>query len=73
VHSYEDRSPMMLSVFDIRDYIITCVGNCHEIARECREMPFGFIALCLKPPNLKTKMTTTSRLEVLMADCILYK
>jgi hypothetical protein len=47
--------------------------NLREIIRECREMPFRFIVLCLKPPNLKVKMTTTSELEVYMADCILYK
>jgi hypothetical protein len=29
--------------------------------------------LCLKIRNLKAEMTTTSELEVLMADCILYK
>ena len=33
--------------------------NVREIPRECREMPFRFIALCLKFRNLGPEMTTT--------------
>ena len=73
VHSYEDRSPRGCYLSLTFEIISSRVENYHEITRECREMPFGFIALCLKPPNLKMKMTTTSKLEVFMAECILYK